>query len=104
MLGAWRIDPESKLSSMLDVFPGVGIPARAGELEWIKTGVDVGYNDAPDQFDMAIAKERTGVDPASGGTGGGIVNQKRGIYSAAGTSMVMMQQNSRNSLRMGDMR
>lgn len=104
MLGAWRIDPESKLSSMLDVFPGVGIPARQGELEWIKTGVDVGYNDAPDQFHMAIAKERTGVDPASGGTGGGIVNQKRGIYSAAGTSMVMMQQNNRNNLRTGDMR
>jgi hypothetical protein len=104
MLGAWRIDPESKLSSMLDVFPGVGIPARKDELEWIKTGQDVGYNDGPDQFHMAIAKERTGVDPASGGTGGGIVNQKRGIYSAAGTSMVMMQQNNRNNLRTGDMR
>jgi hypothetical protein len=39
-----------------------------------------------------------------GGTGGGIVNQKRGIYSAAGTSMVLMQQNNRNNLRTGDMR
>lgn len=104
MLGAWRIDPESKLSSMLDVFPGVGIPAKKDELEWIKTATDVGYNDAPDQFHLAIAKERTGVDPSMGGTGGGIVNPKRGIYSAAGTSMVLMQQNNRNSLRTGDMR
>ena len=104
MLGAWRIDPESKLSSMLDVFPGVGIPARKDELEYIKTGADVGYSDGPDQFHMAIAKERTGVDPASGGTGGGIVNPKRGIYSANGTSMVMMQANNRNNLRTGDMR
>jgi hypothetical protein len=104
MLGAWRIDPESKLSSMLDVFPGVGIPARKDELEYIKTGADVGYSDGPDQFHMAIAKERTGVDPASGGTVGGIVNPKRGIYSANGTSMVMMQANNRNNLRTGDMR
>ena len=104
MLGAWRFDPESKLSSVLDIFPGVGIPARKDELEYIKTGADLGYSDGPDQFHMAIAKERTGVDPASGGTGGGIVNPKRGIYSASGTSMVMMQQNNRNSLRTGDMR
>lgn len=104
MLGAWRFDPESKLGSMLDMFPGVGIPAKKDEVEYFKTGADVGYSDGPDQFHMAIAKERTGVDPASGGTGGGIVNPKRGIYSAAGTSMVMMQQNNRNSLRTGDMR
>lgn len=104
MLGAWRIDPESKLSSMLDVFPGVGIPARQNELEYIKAGADVGYSDGPDQFHMACAKERVGVDPAMGGTGGGIMNPKRGIYSAAGTSMVMAQANNRNNLRTGDMR
>jgi hypothetical protein len=104
MLGAWRIDPESGLSSMIDIFPGVGIPAKKDEVEHIKVGVDTGYNDGPDQFHMAVAKERTGVDPSMGGTGGGIVNPKRGIYSAAGTSMVMMQQNNRNSLRTGDMR
>ena len=104
MLGMWRIDPECKLGSILDVFPGAGIPARQNEVEWLKTGADIGYSDGPDQFHMAIAKERTGVDPASGGTGGGIVNQKRGIYSASGTSMVMAQQNNRNNLRTGDMR
>jgi hypothetical protein len=104
MLGAWRISPESKLSSILDVFPGVAIPARQGELEWVKTATDVGYNNAPDEFIQACAKERAGVDPAMGGTGGGIVNPKRGIYSAAGTSMVLMQQNNRNSLRSSDTR
>jgi len=104
MLGVWRADPEAKLSSMLDIFPGVCLPARQNEIEYIKAGVDVGYDNGPDQFHMAIAKERTGVDPASGGTGGGIVNPKRGIYSAAGTSMVMAQQNNRNNLRTADMR
>ncbi len=68
MLGAWRIDPESKLSSMLDIFPGVGIPARQNEVEYLKVGADLGYSDGPDQFHMAVAKERVGVDPAMGGT------------------------------------
>lgn len=104
MLGLFRIDPESKLGSLLDIFPGAGIPAKKDEVEYIKAGADIGYSDGPDQFHMAIAKERTGVDPASGGTGGGIVNPKRGIYSAAGTSMVMAQANNRNNLRTGDMR
>ena len=104
MLGLWRIDPECKLGSILDIFPGAGIPARKDEIEWLKPGTDLGYSDSPDQFHMSIAKERTGVDPATGGTGGGIMNPKRGIYSAAGTSMVMMQQNNRNNLRTGDLR
>src|SRR5215472_5782693 len=104
MMGVWRVSPESKLSSILEFYPGVAVPAKEGEIELLKPGADVGYNDGPDQFISALAKERAGVDPAIGGTGGGIVNPKRGIYSAAGTSMVMMQQNNRNNLRLADMR
>ena len=104
MLGMLRIDPNSKLASILEVYPGVAVPAKEGEVEILKAGADVGYASEPDQFIMSLAKERAGVDPAIGGTGGGIVNAKRGIYSAAGTSMVMTQQNNRNNLRMSDMR
>jgi hypothetical protein len=104
MLGVWRVSPESKLSSILDFFPGVAVPARENEIELIKSGADIGYSDGPDQFMMACSKERAGIDPAIGGTGGGIVNPKRGIYSAAGTSMTLGQQNNRNSLRTSDMR
>ena len=104
MLGVWRVSPESKLSSILDFFPGVAVPAREKEIELIKSGSDIGYSNESDQFTMSCAKERAGVDPATGGAGGGIVNPKRGIYSAAGTSMVLAQQNNRNSLRTSDMR
>jgi hypothetical protein len=104
MMGVWRVSPESKLSSILEFYPGVAVPAKEGEIELLKPGADVGYNDGPDQFISALAKERAGVDPAIGGTGGGVVNPKRGIYSASGTSMVMMQQNNRNNLRLSDMR
>jgi len=104
MLGILTVDPGSKLSSILQIFPGVMVPAKKDEVNLLKAGADVGYNDGPDQFVMALAKERAGVDPAIGGTGGGIVNNKRGIYSASGTSIVLAQQNNRNQLRLGDMR
>jgi hypothetical protein len=104
MLGVWRADPESKLGSLLDLMPGVVVPAKKDELEYIKSGTDMGYNNESDAFQISIAKERVGVDPAIGGAGGGIVNPKRGIYSAAGTSMVMAQANNRNNLRTADMR
>lgn len=104
MLQMLRVDPQSQLQSILQVFPGCMLPAKEGEVEVLKIGADVGYNDGPDQFISAMAKERAGVDPAIGGTGGGIVNPKRGIYSAGGTSMMLMQQNNRNNLRMSDMR
>jgi hypothetical protein len=104
MLGIFRVDPDSKLSSILQMYPGVMIPAKEGAVEYFKTGADVGYNNDPDSFIMGCAKERAGIDPAIGGTGGGIVNNKRGIYSASGTSMMLIQQNNRNNLRMSDMR
>jgi hypothetical protein len=104
MLGIFRVDPDSKLSSILQMYPGVMIPAKEGTVDRIQAGTDVGYNDSPDQFIMSCAKERAGVDPAIGGTGGGMVNPKRGIYSASGTSMMLIQQNNRNNLRMSDMR
>lgn len=104
MLGIFRVDPDSKLSSVLQMYPGVMIPAKDGAVEYFKTGADVGYNNDADSFIMSCAKERAGIDPAIGGTGGGIVNNKRGIYSASGTSMMLIQQNNRNNLRMSDMR
>lgn len=104
MMGIFRVDPGSKLSSILQMYPGVMVPAKDGEIERISAGADVGYSNEPDSFIMALAKERAGVDPAIGGTGGGLVNNKRGIYSASGTSMVLIQQNNRNNLRMSDMR
>lgn len=104
MMGILRVDPGSKLSTVLQMYPGVMVPAKDGEVELLKAGTDVATNPADDQLIMACAKERAGVDPAIGGTGGGLVNNKRGIYSASGTSMVLIQQNNRNNLRMSDMR
>lgn len=105
MTGIGRINKNSKLSSIVQLFPGLLVPADEGEIEPLAFGAQsltVGTDE--EQLALSLAKERSGVDPAIGGTGGGIVNQKRGIYSAQGTAIVMQQQNNRNNLRMNDMR
>src|SRR6185437_16073357 len=101
MTGIGRINKNSKLSSIVQLFPGLLIPADEGEIEPLQFGTQslvVGTDE--EQLALALAKERSGVDPAIGGAGGGIVNAKRGIYSAQGTAIEMQQQNNRNNLRM----
>ena len=103
--GAMRVAPASKLASILQVYPGVMIPGTKDEVEPLA----LGNTSAPmvtddEMLTLSLAKDRSGVDPAVGGTGGGIVNQKRGIYSAQGTAIAMQQMNNRNNLRMSDMR
>jgi hypothetical protein len=103
--GIGRVNKNSKLSSIMQIHPGILIPADKDEVEWFQqnsNAMAMGVED--EQQTLALAKERTGVDPAMGGSGGGVVNSKRGIYSAQGTAAVMQVQNNRNNLRMSDMR
>jgi hypothetical protein len=103
--GIGRVNKNSKLASIVNIFPGAFIPADEGEVEALQFGagaLQAGVED--EMFTLQQAAARAGVDPASGGSGGGIVNAKRGVYSAQGTSMVMQSQNNRNNLRMSDMK
>ena len=103
--GIGRVNKNSKLSSIVQLFPGLLIPSDEGEIEPLQFGAGaLQYGVEDEQLTLALAKERSGVDPAIGGAGGGVVNAKRGIYSAQGTAAVMQQQNNRNNLRMSDMR
>jgi hypothetical protein len=103
--GMFRINKNSKLASVLQMYPGVLVPADEGEFEAVnKISLSQQITTEDEQLTLGLAKDRSGVDPAIGGAGGGIVNSKRGIYSASGTSVVMQQQNNRNNLRMSDMR
>jgi hypothetical protein len=101
---AFRINKNSKLHSILQFYPGILIPADKDEIDRIDTGNPQADNLDGENISLALVKERTGIDPATGGTGGGIVNSKRGIYSSQGTFAVLQQQNSRTGLRMSDMR
>jgi hypothetical protein len=101
---AFRINKKSKLHSILQFYPGVLVPADIGEIDKLDLTNPQADNLDGENLSLALVKERTGIDPATGGTGGGIVNSKRGIYSSQGTFAVLQQQNSRTGLRMSDMR
>ncbi len=101
---AFRINKNSKLHSTLTFYPGILIPADADEIERLDTANQYAVDSSQEQLTNAYCKERSGIDPAIGGTGGGVVNPKRGIYSSQGTFAVLQQQNNRNSLRTSDMR
>jgi len=101
---AFRVNKNSKLHSILQFYPGVLVPADPGEIERLELNNPQADSLDGENLSLALVKERTGIDPATGGTGGGIVNSKRGIYSSQGTFAVLQQQNSRTGLRMSDMR
>lgn len=101
---AFRINKNSKLHSTLTFYPGILIPADENEIERLDTSNQFAVDSSQEQLTNAYCKERSGIDPAIGGTGGGVVNPKRGIYSSQGTFAVLQQQNNRNSLRTSDMR
>jgi hypothetical protein len=103
--GVGRVNKNSQLSSILQLYPGVLIPADEGEVEALNFGANaMQYGIEDESQTLMLAAQRAGVDPATGGSGGGIVNSKKGIYSAQGTAMSMQSQNNRNNLRMSDMR
>lgn len=101
---AFRVNKNSKLHSILTFYPGVMVPADKDEIERLDTSNPFATDINSESLTVSYAKERSGVDPAMGGTGGGIVNAKRGIYSASGTFAALQQQNNRTSLRTSDMR
>jgi hypothetical protein len=100
----FRINKDSELASSLKFFPGVGIPADQNEVEVLDTRGGSMDNIQSEQAAISMANERSGIDPAISGNGGGVVNSKRGIYSSQGTMAVLQQQNNRTGLRMMDIR
>lgn len=103
--GVGRVNKNSKLSSIVQLFPGVLIPADEGEIEPLAFGQNAAqYGTEDEAMTIGLATTRAGVDPATGGSGGGTVNPKKGTFSAQGTAMSLQSQNNRNNLRMSDMR
>jgi hypothetical protein len=103
--GVVRVNVGSSLASVIQIYPGAMIPAAKDEIELMTLGQPGATLTSEDEtLTLGLAKDRSGVDPAVGGTGGGIVNSKRGNYSAQGTAIAMQSINNRNNLRMSDMR
>lgn len=101
---AFRINKNSKLRSILTFYPGIMIPADKEEVERLDTSNAYANDTSMETLTYGYAKERSGIDPAISGAGGGIVNPKRGNYSAGATFAVMQASNNRTSLRTSDCR
>ena len=102
--GVGRVNKNSKLSSILQLYPGVLIPADKDEIEFFPFNQAAALMSTEDeQLELMLAKERGGIDPSVGGSGGGQVNAKKGNFSTQGAA-VLQWQNNRNNLRMSDMR
>jgi hypothetical protein len=102
--GVGRVNKNSKLASILQLYPGALVPADDGEIEALEFGKGaVQYGTEDEQWTEQLATRRAGVDPSVGGSGGGTVN-KKGQFSAQGTAITLQAQNNRNNLRSSDMR
>lgn len=99
-----RISKNSKLDSIFSLYPNAVIPAEDGEFDVHPLGRAAPESVDYENLTLNLAKDRSGVGPASTGGGSGVQNPKRGIYSAMGTFAVMQEANSRVAVNTTDMR
>ena len=100
----FRIDPDlsTRLDAAFSIFPTAMIPARAGEFEVMNVGRQTDTGIDRERQNLSLVSQRTGLDSGMSAAGGGIVNPKRGIYSAMGTFSAMQAGNRRSNLRQSD--
>jgi hypothetical protein len=99
-----RVGGQSKLDGIFSLYPGAILPGAEGELEMMNVGRAPSDSVNYERLTLDLAKDRAGVGPASSGSGSGVTNPKKGIYSAMGSFSVMQEQNSRVSINTTDMR
>lgn len=99
-----RVGSQSKLDGIFSLYPGALLPGSEGDLEIMNIGRAPSDSVNYERLTLDLAKDRAGVGPASSGSGSGITNPKKGIYSAMGSFSVMQEQNSRVSINTTDMR
>jgi hypothetical protein len=100
----WRVDPDSKLHSGYRIYPSAILPAEDGEIEALQMG-DISQQSIEDeQFSIELAERRSGVSAPQQGFGAGVMQGKRGVYSAMGTLSLLQEGNSRTDLNISDLR
>jgi len=102
----YRVDPDSatRLDSNFSIYPTAVIPMRQNEFEVFNIGRANSSGIDRERQSLELVKMRTGVDNGLTAAGGGVVNPKRGIYSAMGTFAALQAGNRRSNLRCNDMR
>lgn len=99
-----RVAKGSKLDSIFSLFPNATFPADKDEIEVMQMGRAATESVQYENLTLSEANARAGVDSPVGGSGGGVQNAKKGIYSAMGTFSVMQEGNRRVNVNTSDMR
>jgi len=102
----YRVDPDSatRLDSNFSIYPTAVVPFRKDEFEVYNMGRASSTGIEREQQALSLVQQRTGVDNGITAAGSGIVNPRRGIYSAMGTFSTLQAGNRRSNLRSNDMR
>ncbi len=100
----WRVDPDSKLHQGYRIYPSAMLPAAEGEIEPMAHGELSQVNIDEERLILELAERLSGVSPPQQGFGAGVMQGKRGIYSAMGTLSLLQEGNRRTDLRISDMR
>ena len=98
----YRLDPNSRLDAMFSIYPSACVPAREGEFEVFQMGRTGPDSLNRQRFLLDLIQQRSGVAPPTGGSGSGVTNPKKGIYSALGTFAVMQDGNRRTNINVAD--
>jgi hypothetical protein len=100
----FRIDPDasSRIDASFSLYPTAAAPFKKDEFEVLNIGraSDTGID--RERQALELVKSRTGVDNGLTAAGGGIVNPKRGIYSAMGTFSALQAGNRRSNKSIAD--
>lgn len=100
-----RVSRASKLDSIFSLHPGAVVPGEQNEIEIMQLGRSAESTVPEEQLSLQLAERRAGIDmQITQGSGGGVTNPRKGVYSAMGTFSVMQQSNRRSNLRTTDMR
>lgn len=98
-----RIDTGQQIDSNFSIFPNATISGAKDSIEVIPLGRTANETIKDEQMTLQLATDRAGIGPSSSGSGAGTVN-KKGAYSAMGTSAVMQEGNTRANLNITEFR
>ena len=102
----FRIDPDAatRVDANFAIYPSVAMPFKKDEFEAMPLGREIDTGIDRERQMLELVKYRTGLDSGMSAAGGGVVNPKRGIYSAMGTFSALQAGNRKSNLRIADFR
>jgi hypothetical protein len=94
-----------KLNDSLRIYPGAMIPVSSqDDLKERQLGDIYPSNFQAQAGTMDIAERWTGISPPMQGYGAGVMQGKRGVYTALGTMSMLQEGNRRSDLAISDLR